>query len=484
MTQAALHLTIAALTCLLAGGAPPHIFIVGLALALLPDLDTPKSLIGSLLHPISDEVERRLGHRTATHSAPATIAVAAVAYLLAPAWWGLLTACYASHIALDLFIGHQGVRLLWPAGDWLTITSWRDDGPAPRRLLAALLPLTLLVGAWPALGPGIASPLGAAAALANPIATPTLTRTPAPSINLSFELPPGVGLSALTIRVGDTLQEGQEIARWGGAAPTPTATAASPSPAEVLPAPPADASGLVAARTDLTAAQAAQAAERATLRLRHDQEAAAARRTLETARRALGELQPQHERAQDERQHAVDAALAALSTAQSAVALAIADPNDPQALLRAQEKLAGAQADLQQAIDAQVRMRAEQGVERQQLQAALDQAQSDLSNLPARQESERIALEARLNADLARAQGHADAAQAGLAADEARASDARDRAVATAAAQARAEAAATAAAAPTPWPSQVRARAAGRVARIGAEERDGRLVVTVELAPL
>lgn len=498
MTQAALHLTIAALACLLAGGAPPHILIAGLALALLPDIDTPKSLVGQLFRPLSEEVERRVGHRTATHSALASIAVAAVAYLVAPAWWGLLAACYASHIALDLFIGRQGVRLLWPAGDWLTITSWSDDGLAPRRLLVALLPITALVGAWPQLGPGIASPLAAAAALANPIATPTPTRTPAPGVSLSFELPPGVGLSALTVRAGDTVSEGQTIARWGLPAPTSTAPAAPPSPApaapaEVLPAPPADASALVAARADLAAAQAAQAAELQTLRLRQGQGAEESLRKRDAAQAALDQLQPLHEREQAERQRAIDVAAQELAAAQGALAVA-----DDAGRPRAEAAARDAQAALDRALDAQARMRTEQGVERQQAQAALDAAQAALDALPGRQAAEREALESRLAADLAHAQGRVAAAQAALGADTARAADARDRAQATAAAQAHAQAAttteawglratreaATAAAAPTPWPSQVVARATGRVARITAEERAGRLVVTIELATL
>ena len=62
-----------------------------------------------------------VGHRTGTHSAVAVAAIVGLGYFIVPAWWALLAGCYASHIALDLIIGRQGVQLLWPAPAWLTI---------------------------------------------------------------------------------------------------------------------------------------------------------------------------------------------------------------------------------------------------------------------------------------------------------------------------------------------------------------------------
>ena len=508
MIQAALHLTIAALVCVLVGGAPAPILMLCLALALLPDIDTPKSIIGNALLTVSEAIERRVGHRTATHSLLALALVAALTYLLLPAWWLPVAGSYTSHIMLDLLIGRQGVQLFWPAPTWFTITSWRDDGPAPRRLLALLLPALLIVVSWPAIGPALSQPMTAAAAFANPIATPTLTRTPAPGVSLSFELPPGVGTSALTVRVGDAVREGQAIARWDLPSPTPwptpTAAPTEPSPAPaasaaVIPPPPSDQSALIAAQADLTAAQAAQAAERTALRLRHEREAADALRLHDDAAQRLAQIQPAHERAQAERQHAINAAAQQLAATQAAVALAADDASRA----RAEAQARNAQADLTTAVDAQARMRAEQGVERQQAQAALAAAQADLDALPACQADERTALDARLGGDLARAQGRADAAQAALSGDAARAQGEQRRAEATAQAQAQADtsattqawgqratqqagtwataAAATAAAIPTPWPTQILARAAGHIARISAEERSGRLGITIEL---
>jgi hypothetical protein len=42
---------------------------------------------------------------------------------------------------------------------------------------------------------------------------------------------------------------------------------------------------------------------------------------------------------------------------------------------------------------------------------------------------------------------------------------------------------ATARAQPTPPPNQIVSRAAGRIVAIGAEEKDGQLVVTLDLVP-
>jgi len=508
MIQAALHLTIAAIICLLAGGAPPSIFLVSLTLALLPDADTPKSIIGSLMRPVSAWLERRVGHRTGTHSAIAVAAVAALAYLVAPAWWALLAGCYASHIALDLLIGRQGVQLLWPAPEWLTIAGWRDDGAAPRRLLIALLPLLLFVAVWPQLGIALDQPLRAAAAAANPIATTVPTRTPQPGMSVSFELPPGVPFSAVTVHAEDVIAEGQILARWdlpnATPWPTPTTPRGEPSPtpvspAVVVPPPPSDRSALVLGLAELSAAQRTQVAEREELRLRHEREQGEARRRRDQAAIALAQLQPLHEREQAEAQLSVDTVAQDFAAAQAALSATEGD-----GIPQAEEHLRRAQAAIAEALNAQTRMRTEQGVEREQLELALSQTQGDLDALPGRQDAERGALASRSAAELARAQGRVDAARSALDTDAARAEDSYGRAQATAQAQARATStaattgwqelhaaqagahatasAATAAALPTPAPSQIISWVAGRVIRVKAEQVDGQLIVSLEIA--
>jgi len=62
MIQAALHLTLAALVCLLTSSAPAPIVMLCLALALLPDIDTPKSIIGTTFTSLSVKAGLFLTH--------------------------------------------------------------------------------------------------------------------------------------------------------------------------------------------------------------------------------------------------------------------------------------------------------------------------------------------------------------------------------------------------------------------------------------
>lgn len=501
MISTALHLVAAALLCLLLGDAPPPIFVASLALALLPDLDTPKSLVGSLLRPLSIRVERALGHRTATHGVLALALVVGGAYLLTPAYWLPLAGGYASHLILDLLIGVQGIQLFWPAREWLTLTSWRDDGPAPRILLLALLPAALATASWAQIRPLVVPTISAAALVANPIATPRPTTTPRPSVQLHFTLPAGVGLSAVRVRAGDTVREGQVLASWEVATPTAWATPTTPpllaTPAAISVAPGGHAAALALAAQEAQAALDAlttmQGAARAALIADQQQEFAAARRVVKAAQQKVDQLQPQHEREQDERHHAVVAAQTALSDAQAAKDLA-SDENDAQ---RAAERVHKAEGELQQALDAESRMRAEQGIERQQAETKLAQAQADLVALP---ETQRVAL-TKLDAEQAAARTLAEARvkhAAGLADDEQRASVAEAQrlvitattaaamwqSLVTATAQAHAgNVLTTAQALPSPVPNRIVSHAAGQVVNVSAEEQEGRMLITVELTP-
>ena len=94
---------------------------MGLAVgaALLPDIDHPKTLIGSLLKPLSQSINRRYGHRTITHSgvtlAVLTLAVAIIEKLSSGANSMALVFFFAyfSHLMLDMMT-LQGVPLLYP----------------------------------------------------------------------------------------------------------------------------------------------------------------------------------------------------------------------------------------------------------------------------------------------------------------------------------------------------------------------------------
>jgi len=516
--SAALHLIAAALLCFLYGDVPPLIFAISLLHSLLPDLDTPKSLVGAMLKPISVQIERTVGHRTATHSVLAVMLVAVGAYIFTPSWWLVLAGAYASHLLLDLLIGLQGITLFWPSGEFLTLTAWRDDGLAPKILLSLLVPATIIAATWAQLGPAIRPTIAAAAAVANPIATPTPTKTPAPSIHLHFELPSGIGLSALRVQKGDVIQEGQTLASWEAPTPTPwamptpppTPTAPALPPAPATPAPPlADSSSsraLAEAQAVLTGLNTAHAAARAALVAEQQHALAEAQRSLAEAQRALDQIQPQHERDQAEQQHAVAQAQQALLDAQAAAALV--DQGDAAAVQRAAELVHAAEAKLREALDEQDRMRTQHGIERAAAEAAVETARTALDMLP---EQQQTAL-ARLDADqsAARIVAEARVQSARAAADDAARAQKREQqqlvATATSVVQAyqvsataviaahqsavtatalahQGAATATALAIPTPAPNTIASHAAGHVVTVGAEEKDGRLVVTIELIP-
>lgn len=503
MIAAAIHLCAAALVCLIAGPTPPAVFLAALLLGQLPDIDTPRALLGRLLRPLSTAIETRYGHRTITHSLLALALVAGASYLLAPSYWLTLAGAYASHLAIDLLIGASGIALLWPARLWLTIAAWREDGPAPRALLGTLLCAVIAVTLWPTLAPTFSPQVTAAL---NPLATPkpaTPQPTVRPSIHLSIALPAGVGLSALRVHVGDTLREGQLLAHWEAPGPPlPTSRpfvsfVDHPSPA-ALPVPLTDSSaarGVAEATAALQALTTLHAAERTALLAAQQRDRADLQRVLADAQRTLDQLQPQHERTQAEQQHAVAQAHQSFIDAQTAASLA--DAANAPASQRATERVHTADAALQATLDAQDRMRAEQGLERQQAEAAVEYAQADLDALPAQQ---RQAL-AKLDADqhAARILAAARIESARSQADDARRDGAARRLLADASATAAAHAwqvdvtttaqvhasaaTATAAAIPTPAPNQLVSRAAGRVVSVSAEEQAGQLIATLELVP-
>ena len=87
--------------------------------SLLPDIDHPRSAIGYLFYltGIPQFIERRLGHRTITHS---WVFLLACLFLFIPIWigWGLLYYLAAwfgvlSHILIDM-ANIPGVPLFWP----------------------------------------------------------------------------------------------------------------------------------------------------------------------------------------------------------------------------------------------------------------------------------------------------------------------------------------------------------------------------------
>ena len=85
--------------------------------ALLPDIDTPKSAIGRLMPPFSAWLERKIGHRQATHS---LLALFMLSLALAPLiiinlfFWVALLFGYLSHLIIDA-TNKSGVPLFYPS---------------------------------------------------------------------------------------------------------------------------------------------------------------------------------------------------------------------------------------------------------------------------------------------------------------------------------------------------------------------------------
>jgi hypothetical protein len=77
-------------------------------------------------------------------------------------------------------IGPRGSARIWPGDERMTRAGWRDDGPAPQRVLL-LLPIVTLVARRLTLGPVLHPSIDTAVAVANPIAEPTPTRTLPPT---------------------------------------------------------------------------------------------------------------------------------------------------------------------------------------------------------------------------------------------------------------------------------------------------------------
>ncbi|MFB3906128.1 MAG: metal-dependent hydrolase [Acidobacteriota bacterium] len=124
------HLASAALIYLIGCSViecPPTIqgVVATAAGSLLPDIDLPTSAIGRPFFPIASWINRKIGHRTLTHSLPGILLFGLLAFgigwalrawLSVPsaqyAWF--LTLGFASHILVDTF-NKTGVDLFWPA---------------------------------------------------------------------------------------------------------------------------------------------------------------------------------------------------------------------------------------------------------------------------------------------------------------------------------------------------------------------------------
>lgn len=145
--------------CLLAGAAvyswevPTGALLAASIGSLLPDLDTPKSLLGRCFWFIASPLEKAVGHRGLTHSLlaiPLYLLLALPLWFLSPVWAYALVGGALSHLAIDT-LTKQGIKLLWPTPPHFVLFAndrWRMEvgGTAERLLLIGLcVAIVLLV---------------------------------------------------------------------------------------------------------------------------------------------------------------------------------------------------------------------------------------------------------------------------------------------------------------------------------------------------
>ncbi len=102
--------------CLATGHAPdPREAMVAIIAAALPDLDCRAGLVGRMVPPLSEWIERRFGHRTFTHSLLLQLAAGVALYYLLPHGYFLaFMAGWLSHTFTDMMTP-AGVGWFWPS---------------------------------------------------------------------------------------------------------------------------------------------------------------------------------------------------------------------------------------------------------------------------------------------------------------------------------------------------------------------------------
>ena len=110
-------------------GAVEPIGVAAAALgSLLPDIDHPKSAVGSVLKPISVPLAMLLGHRGLTHSMLAVLgATLLLSHLGVNSVAAPLVLGYLSHLAADV-LTPAGVPLLWPLKRRFAVPLCRTGG--------------------------------------------------------------------------------------------------------------------------------------------------------------------------------------------------------------------------------------------------------------------------------------------------------------------------------------------------------------------
>ena len=120
-THTAFSLT---LTSLALGTANPVALLIAAVASQIPDLDTSKSTIGRIFFPISHFIEKRLPHRSITHSFLATgiftLVTYPITFVAKPLYWQALVLGYFFGWFADVFT-KSGVAAFYPSKARLVI---------------------------------------------------------------------------------------------------------------------------------------------------------------------------------------------------------------------------------------------------------------------------------------------------------------------------------------------------------------------------
>lgn len=99
--------------------AEPYYLGATILFSLLPDIDTPKSIIGKPIYPLSRWIYRKYGHRTITHSLLFTVILTLITFIfqrlqvIPPNYTIIVFFAYFGHLLLDM-LTTSGVPLLYP----------------------------------------------------------------------------------------------------------------------------------------------------------------------------------------------------------------------------------------------------------------------------------------------------------------------------------------------------------------------------------
>ena len=143
------HITFAVATSLMLGATSiTTITLVGIG-SLLPDIDHPKSTVGKLLLPISIYLNKKVGHRTLTHSLLVWVPLNLIGlYFYKPLFF--ITMGAISHLVLDSW-NVSGVMLFNPFSEKLFVLAGRNyrirSGSRPELILITIfLFMSLMMG--------------------------------------------------------------------------------------------------------------------------------------------------------------------------------------------------------------------------------------------------------------------------------------------------------------------------------------------------